>query len=32
MKTDYFIKTPYLKPTFNITKYAKKTTKTFNNV
>ena len=29
MKTDYFIKTPYLKPTFNITKYAKKNDKNF---
>ena len=30
--TDYFTKTPYFKPTFNITNYTKKTTKIFNNV
>ena len=31
-KTDYFTKTPFFKPTFNITNYSKEQQKIFNNV
>ena len=30
--TDYFTKTPYFKPTFNISNYHRGPTKIFNNV
>ena len=32
INTDHFTKTPYFKPTFNIKKLYKRTTKIFNNV